>query len=521
MYCQKCRTSLKVDGSLEGLNVAAYDVLVGSTSQAQAPATTQDAKAGTSQLPRPPHEEERKSVYDEASQHASLPTFKRHGGGPRDAAMSFIYLTESQVVQPAGTSMLDSQQMAAPKSRRLSFGRGRSMSNPASVPTTSNPPPTSRTPRKSIDETDERARLNRLFEILSARSDIDHPICVECSDALVAGLQRRLEESTAERDAYARFLKEHRPGEDQGGHVTDEELRAQEEALRRAKADEADARAELVRLEKEKANVDAELLALEAEARQLDEEEEQFWRARNAFAARLQEFQSERDSVNTRFEHDAKLYERLTRTNVHNDTFSISHDGTYGTINGLRLGRLSSVPVEWPEINAAWGHALLLIVTVADKLGYRFVGYEPKPMGSTSRIWRFDQPSASASRFGSAPPPPKKIVYDLYNSGDMLGLLTINRTLNNAMAAFLELVRQLGEFVRRQMEAQGKNLGLPYPIEGDRIGGHTIKLGLSNENDWTKACKLTLTCCKFLLAHASNVGSLPPEPVSGRNVAGP
>lgn len=29
MYCQKCRTPLKLDGSLEALNPAAFDLLVG------------------------------------------------------------------------------------------------------------------------------------------------------------------------------------------------------------------------------------------------------------------------------------------------------------------------------------------------------------------------------------------------------------------------------------------------------------------------------------------------------------
>lgn len=30
MYCQKCRTPLKLDGSLESLNPAAFDLLIGS-----------------------------------------------------------------------------------------------------------------------------------------------------------------------------------------------------------------------------------------------------------------------------------------------------------------------------------------------------------------------------------------------------------------------------------------------------------------------------------------------------------
>ena len=391
--------------------------------------------------------------------------------------------------------------------------------------------------RNAATPADEQVRLNRLFDILSARSDIDHPICVECSDTIVAGLKRRLEDATAERDAYMAFLKEHRTtASDQTSQVArqEAELRKQQDALSRARADETDAQAELVRLEVEKAAVDAELLALETEARQLDREEEDFWRVRNSFAAQLDTLQSERDSVMSRYEHDARLYERLTRTNVHNDTFSISHDGTYATVNGLRLGRLSAVPVDWPEINAAWGHALLLLVTVAEKLGYKFVGYEAQPMGSTSRIFKVEYPeisqsssslsqaittSATSSPASSslhhslhAAPAPKKTVLELYCAGDMLGLLTIHRSFNNAMVAFLEMVRQLGEFVRTQMELRGQSLGLPYSIEGDKINDNSIRIGgmgSGNDEGWTKACKLTLTCCKFLLAHASNVGSSP------------
>jgi beclin 1 len=47
---------------------------------------------------------------------------------------------------------------------------------------------------------------------------------------------------------------------------------------------------------------------------------------------------------------------------------------------------------------------------------------------------------------------------------------------------------------------------MPYPINKDKIGEVSIKLGnFGQEEQWTKACKYTLTCCKFLLAHASHV----------------
>jgi beclin 1 len=41
------------------------------------------------------------------------------------------------------------------------------------------------------------------------------------------------------------------------------------------------------------------------------------------------------------------------------------HDGCFGTISGFRLGRTPEHPVEWDEINAAWGQAVLLLFTMA------------------------------------------------------------------------------------------------------------------------------------------------------------
>ena len=145
---------------------------------------------------------------------------------------------------------------------------------------------------------------------------------------------------------------------------------------------------ELQALEQEQAALEREKLELEVEIREVDIKEEEFWRARNAFNTTLIDFQNERDSINSKFDHDSRQLEKLQRSNVFNDTFCISHDGIFATINGLRLGRMHNVPVDWPEINAAWGHALLLLVTVAEKLNFRFEGYEPQPMGSTSRIVR-------------------------------------------------------------------------------------------------------------------------------------
>ncbi|OAA68923.1 Autophagy-related protein 6 [Cordyceps fumosorosea ARSEF 2679] len=416
--------------------------------------------------------------------------------------MSFIYLSESQLGHHHDRTQ-------SPKSQ--SSPRASVQSSP------------SKTPRSSSHQTDatsppgeyEMGRVNRLFEILTARSDIDYPICIECTDMLVDGLQRKLDTAARTRDAYAAQLKEMRAAQ-----PSEADKRAARERRRKADGEREAAMRELKRLEAEKDALDEEILALEDESRQLDKEEAAFWDERNAFAAKMADFQAERDSVNTKYSNDSQLLQKLQRTNVYNDTFCISHDGSFATINSLRLGRLSSKPVDWPEINAAWGHALLLLVTVADKLEFRFQGYEPQPMGSTSKIVRLDAASPAASRVGghdarasssSRPPPaPKRNVLELYSSGgDLpLGLRLLHRSFDNAMVAFLELVRQLGEHIHRTTRGSERPLSLPYRIDGDKIDDVSIRLGIAQDDGWTKACKLTLTCCKFLLAHASNVSAV-------------
>ena len=434
------------------------------------------------------------------------------------AAMSFVMLSESQIgpkpttSEPPGRQKKDKGQPAAE-------GSAQTISHEAM-------------PRRFESHT-------RLFEILSARSDIDHPICTECTELLLSSMHNRLASTNKERDAYIAFLKELK-----GNAPTAEELARAEGDLAGANAAETKAFDELLALEKEKAELEDELVDLEAESRALDLEEEAYWRSRNALDLRLAKFRDTCDALTAAYDHDARHLERLQRTNVYNDTFCISHDGHFGTISGLRLGRLAPPNnVEWAEINAAWGSTALLLVTVAERLGFSFRGYIIRPMGSTSRIDRIDYPqstahssaasSTSSSRTPSAPSTPgprtqaqhhhptqqpKVTTLELFSSGDLpLGRQILHRRFNEAMVAFLDCLQQLGEFVERtDPKARGAReirrattdsagLRLPYVISKDKIGGSSIKLGVETDETWTSACKYTLTCCKFLLAHASNV----------------
>lgn len=443
--------------------------------------------------------------------------------------MSFVMLTESQLGPPP----------PPPSSSSLSHAGSGDRTGATGAATNDN----------GGDEggrgtfADQVEKTGRLFEIISSRSDIDHPICVECTELLVDGLQKRLVGATKERDAYIAFLRNLN-----ASVPTVEEVGAAEVSLQDTLKEEETAFADLETLEQEKATLDEEIAALEEESRQLDEDEEAFWRDRNSFALTLADFQNERDALNMRYNHDSRQLERLQRTNVYNDAFCIGHDGYFGTINGLRLGRLTNPSVEWPEINAAWGQTALLLATIADKLNFTFQGYRVKPLGSTSRIEKLDYPPQSPTQSSSSTTTlgdrnttatipsgaaaaqqqqPKITVLDLFSSGDLpLNLPWIHRRFDAGMVAFLECLRQLGEFVeqrapirrgsqqQQQHPSNQKNtmampgLKLPYAISRDRIGDASIKLGFNqNDETWTRACKYTLTCCKFLLAHVSNVAS--------------
>ena len=420
--------------------------------------------------------------------------------------MSFAMLTDSELI-PA---------------RRASNGGGSSLENERrndEARTQESLPDTMK------DVSAQMEKSVRLFEILSSRSDIDHPICTDCTDLLLASLKTRLDASTKERDAYIHFLKSLNASVPSTADVS----RAQS-SMAASKAAEAKAFAELQELEKEKAGLDDEIATLEAEVFSLDEEEEAFWRSRNAFESELLRFQNERDALKVACEHDAQQLEHLRRTNVYNDALHITSDGTFATINGLRLGRLPPKHnVDWSEINAAWGYAALLLATVADKLGFLFRGYRVKPMGSTSRIEQDETASPSNSSAkdrhitSSQNQRSKATVLDLFSSGDLpLAGAIIHRRINNGMVAFLECLRQLCDFIetgpseterptspRPASERSGQRnaigMKLPYRIKNDKIGNDdkgfvSIRLNASNDAEWTDACKYTLTCCKYLLA---------------------
>lgn len=471
LQCQKCRTTLRVDGSLEDLNPASFKIL-SDAAPTLGPKTPDKARSAATQ--------ERRQQYDEVSKQAGAPIHKRvipagqRAGAKLNPDMSYIMLTESQIAPEGPEEVLSTS----------SKKKGTLVKPDASKPGDG---------AEALSQQMETTL--RLFEILSSRSDIDHPICAECTELLLDGLEKRQASVIRERDAYVGFLKQA-----QEDVPTDEEKAVTKRNLQDAKVREEKALQELEALEAEKSRMEDEIAALDVEAEELDEEEDRFWRERNAFTSELAAFQEERSSLQNQLSHDTKLLETLQRTNVYNDAFSIGHDGLFGTINGLRLGRLPEHPVEWAEINAALGQTVLLLAMVADKLSVKLRGYRLVPAGSTSKLIK-EEPQPGGGE-------PKQKMHELHSSGDLpLGLGGLFQgKFDLALVEFLQCIRQLGEYIesKQPQETGQARAKLPYKIVKDKIGDVSIKLSYGHDDQWTKACKGMLTCCKFLLAYASH-----------------
>lgn len=75
-----------------------------------------------------------------------------------------------------------------------------------------------------------------------------------------------------------------------------------------------------------------------------------FWRQHNDQLLLAEHQAAQLASLRAAYAADVATLEKLERTNVYNDAFCIGHDGVFGTINGLRLGRVPGVPVSGAPI---------------------------------------------------------------------------------------------------------------------------------------------------------------------------
>ncbi|XP_066876831.1 beclin-1 isoform X3 [Kogia breviceps] len=259
-----------------------------------------------------------------------------------------------------------------------------------------------------------------LFDIMSGQTDVDHPLCEECTDTLLDQLDTQL-------------------------NVTENEC-----------------------------------------------QNYKYQREYSEFKRQQLELDDELKSVENQMRYAQMQLDKLKKTNVFNATFHIWHSGQFGTINNFRLGRLPSVPVEWNEINAAWGQTVLLLHALANKMGLKFQRYRLVPYGNHSYLESLTDKSKELP---------------LYCSGGLRFFW--DNKFDHAMVAFLDCVQQFKE----EVEKGETRFCLPYRMDvekgkiedtGGSGGSYSIKTQFNSEEQWTKALKFMLTNLKWGLAWVSS-----------------
>lgn len=320
--------------------------------------------------------------------------------------------------------------------------------------------------------------LKRAFDIATSQTQVEQPLCLECMRVLSDKLDKEVEDVNRDIKAYEACL--------QRSELESYNVLSEADFLReKMKIEEEERRLKVAIEEAERqcSEVKAEMQELESKSKVFKELEERYWHEFNDFQFQLTSHQEERDAILAKIEVSQAHLELLKRTNVLNDAFFIWHDGEFGTINNFRLGRLPKIPVEWDEINAAWGQACLLLHTMAQYFRPKFL-YRIKilPMGSYPRIMDGNNNT-----------------YELFGPVNLFWSTRYDK----AMTLFLTCLKEFSEFAHMKDQENNvpseKCFKLPYKIENDKVENYTITQSFNKQENWTKALKYTLCNLKWVL----------------------
>ena len=256
----------QIDGSLVDLAPSAYDMIVATLPSSPAASHPPDPHSAES----PSKITRQLSATSNAPSKGKSPLSPRAQGkqAQRNAPLpneSFVLLQDSVV------RTIPSPTPPPTRARKgtLRSHVGPTKDNPADSPPSrtveqdhANPSPLSHHLRSTA----------RLFNLLSTRTDIDHPLCAECTQILLTNLQRQLDETKKERDGYIAFEKEvrkERERESQGPSSKEEA----ERKIEKLKQEEALAVEQLKAAEREREQLDFELHQLEINEKALEGEE--------------------------------------------------------------------------------------------------------------------------------------------------------------------------------------------------------------------------------------------------------
>lgn len=321
-----------------------------------------------------------------------------------------------------------------------------------------------------------------LYDFLSSNSEIDHPLCDECTDSLLELMDRQLKTAEGEWGDYNNYLKKLELADD---NPNIDQLQKELSDLNEQETVLID---ELTGLKLTEDEVKISIKLQDDERSSLNIQEERYWREYTKHRRDLMITEDEFRSLECQNDYAKSQLEKLKKTNVFNVTFHIWYNGHFGTINNFRLGRLPSAPVDWSEINAAWGQTALLLSALARKVNLTFKKYRLVPFGNHSYIESLEDNKE----------------LPLYGTGGFKFFW--DTKFDAAMVAFLDCLTQFKE----EVEKGDTGFLLPYKMEKGKIedpatgNSYSIKIQFNSEEQWTKALKFLLTNLKWGLAWVSS-----------------
>jgi len=324
-----------------------------------------------------------------------------------------------------------------------------------------------------------------LFDTLSSNSEVNHPICSDCGDFLLEMMEQQLKMAESEWNDYNNYLKNLDLSDDFP------DVEGLEKELGNLLGEEKKLLSDLESLNKEEKAIKETIKEQEEEKKRLKNEDEKYWREYTKHRKELISAEDEYRSLECQLTYSKSQLEKLKATNVFNVTFHIWHNGHFATINGFRLGRLPSAPVDWSEINAAWGQTCLLLSALARKMNLTFKRYNLVPYGNHSYIEVLGE---------------VKKELPLYGSGGFRFFW--DTKFDAGMVAFLDCLQQFKE----EVERGDSGFCLPYRMDKGKIedpatgNSYSIKIQFNSEEQWTKALKFVLTNLKWGLAWLSCEG---------------
>ena len=301
----------------------------------------------------------------------------------------------------------------------------------------------------------------------------DAPLCLDCAGRVAAELDAEAEAATADADAFEAAVAALEEGR---GADAARFARADTPAAATARADVARARAAAAA--DAEAAAAADYAAAVADADAVDAAEADYWRALDATVAAASTLaDSTADAAAKARRARAALADLSTRDALA-DLWPIWHDGPYATVAGCRAGR--GPGVGWDETNAALGGAIALVDALARVHRVTLTSATLLPSGSTPRV-------------GDG----RGVVHDVYGPVNRLYCGGFDRGLVLFASAVAELASNAAA---ADTAASRPPLTLPYPLDGDRVGGMTLRLMLNKDARWTRALKALLANVKALAA---------------------